>query len=169
MARALDLFESVATIARQMPDSVFTDPEDDWAPIVFMEGKQGRVTMPIHDFFEDELRKDLLCEVVLPAAIENFEATVVVMVVSTWVSKIAADLLTQTGNYIPPSQQPDRIEQVLIIEYTADGVRRKAWAEIERFADKVPQLGEWEDMEGADAMSGRFIEPIVKALKGVRK
>lgn len=167
MARKLDLFEHVAALAASMPDNVFTDPDDDWTPVLFMEGPQGGTMMALEPYMTDEIHKDMLASVVIPAAIDQFKPTVVVMIVSAWTSKTSGDLLRDTGEYFPPSEQADRKEQVVVIEYTREGVTRQAFAQIKRFADKVPRLGEWEDMPPAKAVDGRFITPIVQALKGV--
>jgi hypothetical protein len=53
----------------------------------------------------------------------------------------------------------------MISEYLPTGVRT-VFAEIERRKDLPPLLGEWEEMDGAH-LTGRFIEPIVTALKDV--
>lgn len=166
-ARELDLFEFVAMSARMLPNTVFTEPDDDWTPVAFLDGPDGRTTMPLVQFMGDEVSKDILTQSILPSVIQQFRATTVVMVISTWVSKASSELLTDTGKYVPPSMQADREERVLIVEYTREGVTRQAWATIQRFPDKVPQLGEWDD-EGAVGVGGRFVDPIVKALKGVR-
>lgn len=165
-ARQLDLFEHVASLAASMPGAVFTEPDDDWTPVLFMDGPQGGTMMPLVEYMNTELGKDMLADVVIPATIHQFKPSVVVMIMSTWTSETSAKLMTETGEYIPPSQQADRKEQVLIIEYTRDGATRQAFAQIERFADKVPRLGEW-DMKPSLSMQGRFVDPIVRALKGV--
>lgn len=166
-ARELDLFEFVAMSARLMPKSVFTEPDDDWTPVAFLDGPQGRTTMPLVQFMGDEMSKDILCESILPSVIKQFEATTVVMVISTWISTASSKLLTDTGKYVPPSMQADREERVMISEYTREGVTRQTWAPIIRSETEVPQLGEWSDMD-AVGVGGRFVTPIVKALKGVR-
>lgn len=168
MKAQLDLFEYVATSAQKMPDSVFTEPDDDWTPVMFLEGKQGTTVIPLHEYMNDDLSKNLLADVLLPMAIADFKATTAVMVVSTWISKTSSDLLNETGEYIRPSQQPDREELVYIMEFTREGVQRQAHAEILRSETEVPRLGEWVDVTNVESVEGRFAPPIVKALKGVR-
>lgn len=168
-ARMLDLFESAAHIASSIPDNVFTSPDDDWLPVLMLEAQNGdTVTVPIHDFMDDEFKKDMLAEILMPAVIADVKATKAVMVFSAWTSKIAAESVRDgSGDYLPPSQQPDREEYVVIIEYTRDGVTRQAWGKIMRSETEIPRLGEWEELP-VDRFEGRFVDPIVKALKGVK-
>ena len=167
-ARPLDLFEAVAASAQAMPKDVFNKPDDDWIPVVFLDGPEGTATVPVYDFMDSDEKKDLLTHSILPAMISQFKATSVVILISAWVSAKATESYEGGGGvYIPPSQQPDREERVLIVEYTREGITRQAWAPILRSETEVPQLGEWDD-QATLGVDGRFVAPIVKALKGVK-
>ena len=168
MAETLGLFDSVAVTARSMTTEHFTDPDDDWEPILFVEGKTGTGMTPLGQFMRNDGSKDMLAEVVIPAVVEQFQATTVVMVLSTWTASVASKEELEPIRYVPPSQRPDRREQLLIIEYTREGVTRQAFAEIIRHENSPPTLGDWDEqiMDKA-VLEGRFVEPIVKAMKAV--
>lgn len=166
-ASELSMFDTVAVIAQSMPKELFTQPDDDWTPIAFLQGKDEQVTFPLGEFMEDDRSKDILAHLILPGAIKHLKATSMVTVMSIWQSKTSAESLAT--EYIPPSQCEDRTEHVMITEYTAEGVQRQAFAQILRHEDKPPTLDEWQQMDDAIGFSGRFVEPIVKALKEVAK
>lgn len=167
MPEELSLFDSVSITARKLAAEHFTDPDDDWEPILFVEGKDGSGITPLGQFMRDDRHKELLANVVIPAVIEQFQATTIVMVLSTWTASVASKEELEPIRYVPPSQRPNRREQLLIIEYTREGVTRQAFAEIIRHEDSPPTLDEWTAVEGETAFEGRFIGPIVKAMKAV--
>lgn len=162
----LSLFDSTAVIAANMPKELFTEPDDDWAPIAFVEGEET-VTFPMGEFMGDDRAKDILAHLLLPGLIKHSKAKTLVMIMSIWQSETSVKSLAKGGTYIPPSQCDDRTEHVMISEYTAEGVKRQAFAQIQRHEGKPPTLGEWQQMNEATGYSGRFVEPLIKALKEV--
>lgn len=165
----LSLYDSVAIIAGKMSEEVFTEPDDDWAPIAFVEDKDGdRMTLPLGEWMGDDRMKDVLTNLILPGAIKHVKAQKVVMILSIWQSETSAQLLRDTDEYIPPSECDDRTEHVMVTEYTREGVTRQAFAQIQRHEESPPTLDEWRELPDAAGYTGRFIEPIVKALKEVR-
>ena len=54
MAETLGLFDSVAVTARSMTTEHFTDPDDDWEPILFVEGKTGTGMTPLGQFMRND-------------------------------------------------------------------------------------------------------------------
>jgi hypothetical protein len=165
MARELDTFEYVAMTASKMPDAVFTEPDDDWTPVAFLETKAGLTTVPLAPYMGSPREKDILADLLLPTLIRDSQATRVVMILSVWVGTAASQEEMDSPDWLPPSQQPDRTEKVLLIEYTRDGVGRQSSARIIRHDDSPPTLGEWEEPMGQLRMEGRFVGPIVNALK----
>lgn len=164
----LDMFESVCASATKIPED-FTDPEDDWAPHAFIEAGDGtQGIMPLAHLMTDEM-KDALATMILPAVVKMAKASRIVLVLSVWTSKLATDEFNhESGQYAgpPPSERPDRKEYVMVIEYTAEGVGRQAYAQILRDGVHPPTLADWED-SGAVGAGGRFVDPIVAALKEV--
>ena len=163
----LDLYDHVAYTAASISEKLFTEPDDDWTPVLFMEDADGqRMTMPIEQFMVNEQTKDLLANFIIPEVIGKFSATIAVMVLSVW-----------RGSPIPkgvdpddrprPSEDVNRTEAVMIIEYTAAGVTRSSMATIVRHEDSPPTLDEWQDDFG-QSEDGRFVTPIVRAMKKVR-
>ena len=169
MARELDMFEMVAVIAAKMPDELFTKPDDDWTPVAFMETPDGQVSMPLAPYMGTPADKEILTGLLLPAAITEMKASRIVMVLSVWVGKAETKEEIESEHFVPPSQQPGRLEKVMITEYTREGITRMSSALITRHEDAPPTLGEWDDdLSNAAQSEGRFVEPIVKALKAVR-
>lgn len=168
-ARELDLFEFVAMQASQIPKEVFTEPDDDWTPVMFMECKDGgRQIIPLEQFMADDNTKSILANLIMPAAISHFQATKVVLVLSVWTAQVASAEELEPIRYVPPSQRENREEMLLLLEYTKDGVTRQSMAPIVRHEDAPPTLDDWDDLEAAPAgYEGRFIQPIVDALKQV--
>lgn len=162
----LDLFDHVAWSAAKMSEGLFTEPDDDWVPILFLEDTDGeRMTMPIEQFMTDDRTKDMLAEYIIPSVIEKFQPKVVVMVLSIWRGSpipIGVDIDDRPR----PSEDVNRTEGLMIIEYTAKGITRNTLAPIIRHKDSPPTLGEWEDFP-TDG-DGRFVTPIVKAMKRVK-
>jgi hypothetical protein len=149
-----------------MSKNLFTEPDDDWTPVLFMETKEGEQgIMPLHEFMGAEPMKDLLANALIPMTINEFKAVKIVMVLSVWSSEKSVQALKE-DKYVPPSQQDDREEHVLLVEMTREGVQRHSWAKIIRHKSKPPTLGEWNETT-ATGFDGRFVDPLVKALKAV--
>lgn len=165
----LDLFDQVAYTAAAMPEKLFTKPDDDWVPIAFMEGPEGQATFPIADFMDNDHSKDLLTEFILPQVIKEFRAHTLVMIISAWQGR-NLEPGTDPMDRPRPSEDPERKEILMLIEYTREGVQRHTVADIIRHEDSPPTLGEWDDW-GDDAhlgSEGRFVGPIVAAMKRVK-
>lgn len=168
-ARELDMFEMVAVLAAKMPEEIFTKPDDDWTPVAFLETPDGQVTMPLAPYMGSPQEKDVLSGMLLPAAITEMKASRLVMVLSVWVGKAKSKEEFESEDFVPPSQQPERVEKVMIMEYTREGITRSTSALIIRHENAPPTLGEWEDdFENVDRTEGRFVGTIVKALKAVQ-
>lgn len=166
MNEGLDLFQSTALMVSKMPEDLFTEPDDDWEPMLLMETEDEEMGMaPLGPLMTDEMHKDVLANYVLPEAIRAFRPRVIIMVMSTWTSLIASEHMG-TDKHIPPSKQPDRSERLLLLEFTREGIGRQGWAQIVRHEDKPPTLGEWDDFP-ADAFGGRFVDPILAAMKAL--
>lgn len=170
-ARELDLYENVGMIAARMPGELFTKPDDDWTPAAFLQDDDGNVSGPIGlaEFMESQHSKDMLAETALPLVIRMFAARSIVMVLSIWSARIPKEEATEylAGAYVAPSERPDREEKLMLIELKAEGVTRHSFAPIIRHEDAPPTLGEWEEIEGVDRFAGRFVDPLVAALKSV--
>lgn len=163
----LGLFDHVATIAAKMPEAAFTKPDDDWTPILFMEDASGKqVTMPIEHLMANDRAKDLLADFIIPEAIKKFQAKTAVMVLSVWRGPALAEGVDWQDRP-RPSEDPNRTEELMIIEYTASGVTRYTMAEIVRHEASPPTLSEWRDLDATLGYEGRFVGPIVAAMKRV--
>ena len=169
-ARPLDFFEFVALSVEGMAKAVFTQPDDDWVPMLFFLGtKDGEEFMsmaPLDHFMTDDKSKDMLAYGVLPRLLKEFQVKVAVLLINGWTASDPPGgyLNHGVGEWIRPSQRPDRKEMLLLSEYTREGVMRQASALIVRHESAPPTLEPWKDID-AKSMSGRFVEPIVKAMR----
>lgn len=163
-ARPLDLYESVCMIAMRMPKELpFKNPDDDWEPVLFMQDREeNQSTIAMGPFMGDAADKQMLATVALPAMINMFEATRIVMVMSTWTADVPRETDLST---VQPSKLPNRIEKLLVMELDCNGVQRVAFAPILRDGVNPPSLGEWEPTEGFESFVGRFVDPLVAALR----
>jgi hypothetical protein len=164
--REVDLFESVAITARRLSTEEFTKPDDDWEPMAFLDtlGEEQTIVMSLGPLMANDTTKDLLAEVLLPTLIKDMKVVRIVTVFSVW----RADVRKDEDPYATrPSKHPDRQEAVMLAELTAEGVVRYSFASITRHETSPPTLGEWEELPEADGFSGRFVDPLVKALKEV--
>jgi hypothetical protein len=177
MAHEISFFDGVALMAVSMSENVFTKPDDDWAPMMFLQGTHDghpvSPIVPLHTFMHNDTQKDFLAEIVLPAVIKEFKADIVILLFSVWMAKepegAAGYMVHGQGEFIQPSARPDRIEAITLAEYTSAGVTRYASAQIIRHEDKPPTLDEWEThaIDSGANYTGRFVEPIVAAMKEV--
>lgn len=169
-ANSLSLYEHASIMARQLGETMFTEPDDDWEPMIFLkpgDESEGWPILPVGPFMQSNATKNILAEAVIPSAVERFQATEVVMILSTWTSENSSKMLHETGEYKPPSEQDDRKELLMLSEIKSTGAGRHAFAPIERHEDGPPTLGEWEELEQEADITGRFVEPVVRALKKV--
>lgn len=170
----LDLFDRIALTASLMPRQQFTKPDDDWSPMAFFEGAKGEGIIPLDqsNLMADDKGKDVLTEILLPNVIEEMRITRIVFILSVWMSPESNRELAESGEYIPPSQRADRREAVFMTEMRHGGVSRQSMAYIVRYADRPPELGEWEELGGGGTpigYTGRFVDPIVAALRRVHE
>lgn len=174
-AREITFFESIALTAESMGRENFTEPDDDWVPIMFMlgeeDGKPISSMASIGHFMDSDHSKDMLATMVIPAMIRKFQAKTVVLLLNVWTAQepMGGWFEHRQGEFIQPSQRPDRQEALTLAEYTRQGLTRYAQAKINRYEYKPPDLDEWVDLPlGEDgAIEGRFVEPIVKAMQSL--
>ena len=165
----LNLFQHVAMIASTEMPGFFTEPEDDWEPIAFLELEEGNAipALPMGMYMQSVQGKELLARMILPMAIDHFGAKRIVLLLSVWMAQGYSKEEIESGEYMAPSKHPERTEHIQLLELTADGVQRHSMAQIIRHEDSPPTLGEWDDLEELENFEGRFIDPLVAALKEV--
>lgn len=142
------------------------NPDDDWGSIAIAHSDEENIVLGFDPqlFATPESKdrlKDILSQLIREKNIHTF-----VLVLSAWsvVHKHVPGTNPEEPGHLPPSEDPNRQEVLIITGLDAEGVSSRS-AEIERFEDKPPSLGEWKD---ASDVSGRFVESFLDALKGVR-
>lgn len=159
----LDLFDHVAVSAKRM-EKEFTEADDDWLQFAFLEGidDDGDNCRSIVGPIDDLLRvagADVTWRVLVPGLVEKFKAHRAVILLNTW--QVQG---TDADAGIAPSEHPNRIEVLTLMDVTSEGVKNAGMAKIDRIEGKPPTLGEWDDWSVAD-MQGRVVEGLVQALR----
>lgn len=152
---------------RQIADH-FEKPDDDFEPVVFLHGADKTAIFPCGPFMENETKKDLLAEIVLPKLIRELKIEEVVTVFSAWV--VRRDPGEETDGP-RPSEDPNRVEVVLVNRITKDGVQEIVTAYQSRDPRGIdpPTLSEFDYNEFSDRSEyeGLFVAPLIAALKEV--
>ena len=146
----------------------FDAPDDDFEAMIVMETKSEQLMIfPAGQLMNSETTKDLMAEVVLPGLIRKHKVSRVVAVLSAWCVQVGKEYDSDSSPR--PSEHPDRYEVLLVTEMTAQGVGSDYWAYINRdpFLIEPPSLGEFELQPETATHEGRFVDPIVAALKEV--
>jgi hypothetical protein len=131
-------------------------PGDDWVPVLLIEGRDGRTVVGLSDLFSSEPAKTFASQELMPAVLRQEQAQMFGLVTTAWVAK------SEPGEplLLPPSQDPDRMEAVVLT--VADATQHEVWvAPIERRSDAPPALAPWERLT---AVSGPLVEPLLQAI-----
>lgn len=146
------------------------DEESDPFPIALFETPRESLMVAGLDpnFMASTDRKDALAQV-LAKLVKDRRARKIATQFASWYAEAEegterADL--ERDDFVPPSQRPDRIEICALTVYDEERVETW-WAKIERSPDGA-KLRPWnEHLDGKPIleMEGRFIEPIVEALR----
>lgn len=142
----------------------FTKPDADWQPIAFSVGPESIGPMALGiAFFDSPETKDKLVEI-LKHHIISEKIEVFGLVLGSWRVKVKrkAGRNPEELLHVPPSQHPDKEEQLMITVFTAEKVL-VATARVERHPDKPPTLSAWE--KSPDSLEGSLVEPFREALK----
>lgn len=143
----------------------FDDPEDDWAPVLFVLSDEGMAVVDVSMLMQPGM-KDLAARA-MQLSIEQIGGVAAAFVSSSWTSQTTTDVMNETGEYPLPSEQADRKEIVMVYGLSADGSVAEM-AEILRSDVAPPVLGEWTRHETAeDGFGGRFPDAIKAGLQVV--
>jgi hypothetical protein len=149
-------------------------PLDDWAPVLLLSWDPPQpdlIPMPIPpQALASDLKKDVLTHVLIPEAIDRLRPARAALVMTAW--SVSHDADSAVGQYsrehgappdfVPrPSEHPLRQECVVVVACDADGHSEAETALITRDPPRPPTLGKW---QSAEALHGRFIEPLLAAM-----
>jgi hypothetical protein len=129
----------------------FTDPNDDWFPVVMIQ--TGEAIIPvILEITDDREATGRGLEVLL----RNTGAEQAVLVSSSWfVIRGPGDI----GDSYPVRDQPDRKEVLVMTHVTRDSMEMMM-ADIHRHESKPPTLGPWSDPADGLSVSGIFADAM---------
>ena len=165
-----DVFDAVIESAKNgvtHNEALFDHPDDDFEPVLLI-GRPDKALIVVgieRDFFDSERSKDLLSDIIIPGACLQFDAAVACMISSIWLVEAALDG-TPLDISIAPSQNPRRIEAVMVVAMSSE--RSEQWmAEIVR-SDLPPVLKPWKLMfseQGNVKVVGRMADGLREGLR----
>jgi hypothetical protein len=168
-AEDMDSFELLKVTAK-LGENAMVNPQDDWGSMIIIEGYDGRSfpPIPLGKMLEAGIPKHVIAHQILPGLAHASHAKRVMFALSSWTLKIekGAPLPKQLDG--PISEHPDRLEALVLIDVTADGVVGMSTALITRDGVSGPKLGEWEDSEHPEQSDGLFVEAIVPVLSMIK-
>lgn len=161
----LDAFEVLKATAA-MSGEVMENPGDDWGSMIIMIDYEGTTypPVPLSKMLQAGVPKETIAKQLLPGLVHAAQAERVLFGLSSWTVK------GKTGEDldVPPSEHPDRMEALVLLDITADGVQHMSSAEITRDGVGPPKLGEWHDSEKPEKSDGLFVSVLVPSLQLVR-
>lgn len=153
--------QTVLSHVRAVSES-FTEPDEDWRPIVHLYDAEDKITLALLVGFEKYMWPD-----VIKALVRKTQAEFAGMVLSSWTMKTPPEKWPAVQAYLDAggtlSEHPDRKEVVLVS--FADRGHQQVWeAEIIRYEDRPPTLGEWSLMPDADEIKGELFTMMIDAF-----
>ncbi len=153
----------------------FTDPEEDWAPVLFTEGADGRMDIYGIEPPRDAADKEAMARAVRQVISRGGPARAA-LVLSAWARRLdAADpaLENKIAHYQRHGVRSDPDREKIVMVEVSDGERFGVWAaSILRRPDGPPTLGPWEKrLDGASDikhLGGRFALVVHRALQAAR-
>jgi hypothetical protein len=129
----------------------FTDPNDDWFPVVMIQ--TGEAIIPVILEITDDREATGRG---LEALLRNTGAEQAVLVSSSWfVIRGPGDI----SDSYPVRDQPDRKEVLVMTHVTRDSMEM-IMADIHRHESKPPTLGPWSDPADGLSVSGIFADAM---------
>lgn len=132
----------------------FTSPDDDWAPVMIVNGPRGVAVLMVPIGDDKNLTAAIITE-----ALRSYQATEAALVTSSW----TVQRETMSEDDLPVSQQPDR-KEVLVLTYVSADSAEMSMADIVRHVDTPPTLGEWSEQMGGPFLSGLFADALRKGI-----
>jgi hypothetical protein len=156
-------------------ESSFTQPTDDWQPVLVIVGERGpegqegeglavSVVGVDAEFMANDMTKDILANEVIPQLAADTQAVAMAMVSSAWYVEAGPGVDTA----IRPSENPNRKEGVFLHAVALESSYFGA-AEIIRTANLPPMLMPWDEKYGGEvATVGRFPAAMRAALEAIQ-
>lgn len=158
MSEVSELLEEAKGFAEFAAEG-FTEPDEEWMPSAIGKDADKKVIVMAIDcsfFATPESKNELaymMARQVVEAGLVSFSLTL-----AAWAA-VGEDPR-------PPAERPDKKEILVVTSLTADEALM-ATADVHRFEDKPPELGEWKVED--EPHKGRFSEPVQLALQLVKE
>lgn len=158
--------DELADIMRESIENIqdnFSDPEDDFIPVLSLLPQDGQNIMLALDgrWLENNQTKDRLIKTVMLPAIEGVGAKTVATVFSAWQASVPEG--TDIEDMPRPSEAENKQEVVLLT--VMDSFNIKTWMNnIYRDGENPPTLEGWKELP-VNAFSGRFVDDLQTALR----
>jgi hypothetical protein len=161
-AEMMDLvLQATDSIQRKM-----TKPDEDWAAMLLLQNAEKEY-LAVELSFNAETKNALFTQHI-PFLIHKLRAVAAATVATSYFLKLTLDDPRRAGladGTLEPSKQPDSVECLIMQLFPSGQLCR---ANITRFTDRPPQLGDWVS-EPLTKTSGRMYTPIMKALEEVKQ
>jgi hypothetical protein len=139
----------------------FDAPDDDWSQFMAIQCVDGSVHVFYIDVLMDPRIKDFLATWIVPRVIRETNARTFGFAFNAW----AIDMKQHSERpNTMPSDHPDRFEVLEVIVADWSGHMYTASAKINRTNTAPPILSDW-DARPFDGMKGRFVDPMLAAMK----
>lgn len=148
----------------------FDSKSSDWEPTLFFLMENTRLGLvDLSDFFRTVESKGLV-PLVVEHIFEQFEPAYAALITSAWMRVIQtkgplASLEQEMLEEFGVSTHPKR-KEILMVELSSKGGESATYyANILRHSDKIPDLGEWEKLDGK--ASGRLSSVLKRAFENL--
>ena len=152
--KSIDLF-SFAYNAAKTVGSTFADPQDDWVPVLFYQNEAGEFHVQMILMGEGtrveaaEAIKDIL---------KQQKAVEAMLLMAAW-TVVRDKNEFNSGASIVPSEEPDK-KEVLVFSHVTQDKAEIAMADIIRYEEDPPTLGELGEKADGTVISGLFIDSM---------
>lgn len=119
----------------------FTHADESWEPTLLIQTNVGAAPIPVAPFFEDDYRRELFANQVLPQLIEDANIVEITLVTEVWVGAERDD--DDTSEVERPTQENHAKEAVLVSSVNAERIEHHV-AFITRNEHGPPLLGDFE-------------------------
>jgi hypothetical protein len=168
-----DLVEHAKTHSRECVEGL-TDPDEDIMPVLLWWGPHGPGLMPMGDLMKGDVHKDRLAKWIT-ATLAVSQATECVTVTTGYMAKVDRDdpdVDVSRGTVTKPvRERPEAVEAVVLMCSDRRGQGGIVHAELTRYPDKPPTLGDWNDqrLEVGPKVGGRFGDAMNLGLQIARE
>ena len=139
--RSLEQFREHAMRSVEAVARTFTDPGDDWTPVLMLQNPDGAIMVAaIGPYMETEQLKDTLGYTLIPELVRRSEATMVAFITSVWTAVAPKGTTQAEAERMRAATMTNRREELHVLVATAERWEMMH-ARIKRGRVAAPRLG----------------------------